>query len=407
MDATKIGRFIGAERRAKGWTQRQLADKLQLTDKAISRWETGKGLPDVSLLLPLANVLDITVGELLAGERRLQPPAMQTAEAEARTTRQLVDYTRELGPQLRRRRACTVLAGLLLFAAAFLTLQFLRLVLTGGAGIHGFGIESLLLLVALPFAFTTSAFWLLRLLCTDAMTEVRAFRRASAMAVAGLWLLDLYFAGAFAGCVAFPVLDFWQAPSWQENLNLVPFRQIAQYLLCLVSGQGYLNGSGYAFRGHFVFWMNFFVFSLPVLLLPRISPRWRGAGAAVWFAVVGGCVIEVTQLFVRTDTAPFRFDVDAIILRVIGAVAFWNIGRIPVVKNYWHVYFSRRGGIFPPGTLRGRKPARSGQDRSLQPAVYGFPVERGLGPSAGRRGRRPPPVCSAVGAARVRPGASP
>ena len=43
MDATKIGRFIGAERRAKGWTQRQLADKLQLTDKAISRWETGKG----------------------------------------------------------------------------------------------------------------------------------------------------------------------------------------------------------------------------------------------------------------------------------------------------------------------------------------------------------------------------
>ena len=258
---------------------------------------------------------------------------MQTAEAEARTTRQLVDYTRELGPQLRRRRSYTVLAGFLLFAAAFLTLQFLRLVLTGGAGIHGFSIESLLLLVALPFVFTTSAFWLLRLLCTDALTEVRAFRRAAAMAVAGLWLLDLYFAGAFAGCVAFPVLDFWQASSWQENLNLVPFRQIAQYLLCLVPGQGYLNGSGYAFRGHFVFWMNFFVFSLPVLLLPRISPRWRGAGAAVWLAVVGGCVIEVTQLFVRTDTAPFCFDVDAVILRVIGSVAFWNIGRIPVIKK--------------------------------------------------------------------------
>jgi transcriptional regulator with XRE-family HTH domain len=83
MDATKIGRFIGAERRAKGWTQRQLADKLQLTDKAISRWETGKGLPDVSLLLPLANVLDITVGELLAGRlpcRRLKlRPALRVS----------------------------------------------------------------------------------------------------------------------------------------------------------------------------------------------------------------------------------------------------------------------------------------------------------------------------------------
>ena len=79
--------------------------------------------------------------------------------------------------------------------------------------------------------------------------------------------------------------------------------------------------------------MNFFVFSLPVLLLPHISPRWRGVGAAVWLAVVGGCVIEVTQLFVRTDTALFRFDVDAVILRVAGAVVFWWIGRIPAVKK--------------------------------------------------------------------------
>ena len=288
MDATKIGTFIAAERRAKGWTQRQLADKLQLTDKAVSRWETGKGLPDVSFLLPLAAALDVSVGELLA--------------------------------------------GLLLFAAAFLSLQFLRL-LMGGAGIHGLSVTSLLLLVVLPFVFATFAFWLLRLLCTDGLAETRAFRRASAMAVAGLWLFDLYFATAFSGCVAFPVLDFWRDPSWQANVNLVPFRQIMQYLLCLVPGQGYLNGGGYAFRGHFAFWMNFFVFSVPVLLLPRISPRWRGAGAAVWLAVLGGSVIEVTQLFVRTDTAPFRFDVDAILLRVLGAVVFWRIGRIPAVRK--------------------------------------------------------------------------
>ena len=330
MDATKIGTFIAAERRAKGWTQRQLADKLQLTDKAVSRWETGKGLPDVSFLLPLAAALDVSVGELLAGESQPHPPAVQAAET--RTAEQLASYTRELGPQLRRRRACTVLAGLLLFAAAFLSLQFLRL-LMGGAGIPGLSVTSLLLLVALPFVFATFAFWLLRLLCTDGLAETRAFRRASAMAVAGLWLFDLYFSTAFSGCVAFPVLDFWRDPSWQANVNLVPFRQIMQYLLCLVSGQGYLNGGGCAFRGHFAFWMNFFVFSVPVLLLPRISPRWRGAGAAVWLAVLGGSVIEVTQLFVRTDTAPFRFDVDAILLRVLGAVVFWRIGRIPAVKK--------------------------------------------------------------------------
>lgn len=75
MDATKIGTFIAAERRAKGWTQRQLAGELQLTDKAVSRWETGKGLPDVSLLLPLAAALGVSVGELLAGQRQPQPPS--------------------------------------------------------------------------------------------------------------------------------------------------------------------------------------------------------------------------------------------------------------------------------------------------------------------------------------------
>ena len=143
----------------------------------------------------------------------------------------------------------------------------------------------------------------------------------------------VYCAGAFAGCVAFPVLDFWRTPAWQENVNLVPFRQIVQYLLCLVPGRGYINGGGYAFRGHFAFWMNLFVFSVPVLLLPRISPRWRGVKAALWLAVAGGGVIEITQLFVRTDTASFRFDVDAVILRVAGAVVFWWIGRIPAVKK--------------------------------------------------------------------------
>ena len=181
MDATKIGTFIAAERRAKGWTQRQLAGELQLTDKAVSRWETGKGLPDVSLLLPLAAALGVSVSELLAGERQPQPPAVQAVET--RTAEQLVTYTQELGPQLRRRRACTVLAGGLLFAAAFLGLQFLRLVLTSSIGLAAFGAESLLWLVVLPFVFTPSAFWLLRLFCTDGLAETRAFRRASAMAV--------------------------------------------------------------------------------------------------------------------------------------------------------------------------------------------------------------------------------
>lgn len=53
MDKNITGRFIAELRKQKGFTQKELAEKLMVTDKAISRWETGKGLPDTSLLKPL------------------------------------------------------------------------------------------------------------------------------------------------------------------------------------------------------------------------------------------------------------------------------------------------------------------------------------------------------------------
>ena len=69
MNQIVIGKFIASERKQKGYTQRQLADILEISDKTVSKWERGNGLPEVSLLLPLCNVLDITVNELLSGER--------------------------------------------------------------------------------------------------------------------------------------------------------------------------------------------------------------------------------------------------------------------------------------------------------------------------------------------------
>lgn len=68
MDANMTGRFIAELRKQKGYTQKELAEKLMVTDKAISRWETGKGLPDTSLLKPLGDILGVSVGELLSGK---------------------------------------------------------------------------------------------------------------------------------------------------------------------------------------------------------------------------------------------------------------------------------------------------------------------------------------------------
>lgn len=68
MDLNKISNFIKNKRKELGITQEELAEKLCVTEKAISRWETGRGTPDISLLLPLSKELNIDVSELLNGE---------------------------------------------------------------------------------------------------------------------------------------------------------------------------------------------------------------------------------------------------------------------------------------------------------------------------------------------------
>lgn len=69
MDQIKIGRFIAECRRLQGLTQAQLAEKLNITDRAVSKWETGRSLPDAALMLALCEVLEIGVNELLNGEK--------------------------------------------------------------------------------------------------------------------------------------------------------------------------------------------------------------------------------------------------------------------------------------------------------------------------------------------------
>ncbi|MDE5946465.1 MAG: helix-turn-helix domain-containing protein [Oscillospiraceae bacterium] len=69
MNQIKTGRFIMELRKSKNLTQKQLAEKLNISDKTVSKWECGKGMPEISLMLPLCEVLEINVNELLSGER--------------------------------------------------------------------------------------------------------------------------------------------------------------------------------------------------------------------------------------------------------------------------------------------------------------------------------------------------
>ena len=89
MDQYKIGQFIAERRKDCGLTQRQLADALTISDKTVSKWETGRGLPDVSLMLPLCEALGVTVNDLLTGQR------VEPADYQQKAEENMMDLMRE------------------------------------------------------------------------------------------------------------------------------------------------------------------------------------------------------------------------------------------------------------------------------------------------------------------------
>ena len=69
MDNQKFGTFISTLRKEKGWTQRDLAEHLDVTDKAVSKWERGLGFPDIKTIEPLADALNVSILEIMRSER--------------------------------------------------------------------------------------------------------------------------------------------------------------------------------------------------------------------------------------------------------------------------------------------------------------------------------------------------
>ena len=67
IDKEAFGKFLAQQRKAKGYTQKALAEKLFVSDKAVSKWERSLSMPDISLLIPLSEILEVSVTELLEG----------------------------------------------------------------------------------------------------------------------------------------------------------------------------------------------------------------------------------------------------------------------------------------------------------------------------------------------------
>ena len=121
MEAKEFGRFIAGMRKEKKMTQAELAEKIHVTDKAVSRWERGLGFPDIQTIEPLAQALGISVLELMRSER--QEKAKEEAAPEIQyTQKEVAEMLQNAGDisrqQKKQDRNANVIAGFLVIGVA-------------------------------------------------------------------------------------------------------------------------------------------------------------------------------------------------------------------------------------------------------------------------------------------------
>lgn len=99
MDQQKIGSFLKELRKEKNLTQEQLAEKLNVSGRTVSRWETGSNMPDISLLIELAEFYDVSIPEIIDGERKSENMNEEVKE----TVLKLSDYTESINQKIKTR----------------------------------------------------------------------------------------------------------------------------------------------------------------------------------------------------------------------------------------------------------------------------------------------------------------
>ena len=138
MNQEKIGKFIASCRKKQNLTQEQLAEKLNITYKAVSKWETGKGLPDASIMKDLCNILKISVNELLTGEHI-------TKEDYNKTEEYLLEIYRQKEAGDRKLLKLEVIVGIIFF-----TYSFFIVLLTSYLAENNIITEKIFLLILIP-----------------------------------------------------------------------------------------------------------------------------------------------------------------------------------------------------------------------------------------------------------------
>ncbi len=155
MDMIKIGKFLQELRKEKSMTQEQLAEKLGVARRTVSRWETGNNLPDLDILVELSDLYSVDLREIISGERKSERMDQELKE----TVLQVADYSSEEKSRMLRRMHWLFIAGLIGFAS-FLVITLLGLETTAPyevIGSFGLGIAFGMMILGVIFTGRNAA----------------------------------------------------------------------------------------------------------------------------------------------------------------------------------------------------------------------------------------------------------
>ena len=128
IDKIKFGAFISELRKEKGFTQKELAGRLYISDKAVSKWETGHSVPDITLLTPLSELLGVTVTELLACKKIENAQKLDVSQTDDLVKRVIALSEEEISgrPKVSKKRILSYLACVIISVVEMLLIYYLQ-----------------------------------------------------------------------------------------------------------------------------------------------------------------------------------------------------------------------------------------------------------------------------------------
>lgn len=206
MELEKIADLIKSKRKEKNLTQVELAEKLHVTEKAISRWETGRGTPDISLLLPLSNILGVSISEILSGKED---------EKSNESIKEIIEYI-DISKK-RKNMKCLILSIIIYLITLFFYLSYLKEIYSS---VHSYMNYAGALVINMIFSISILiANYLITNYYYDKIEDKEKMKKTSYIILLVLYIIMIF------------NLTIFGRMNGEIRYNLIPFKTIAEYIL--------------------------------------------------------------------------------------------------------------------------------------------------------------------------------